>query len=63
MANNQIDIKGLSDIELKALAYDLNILIGRSQQHLQMVIRELEGRHNIAQQQQEQLSSSLSTTS
>lgn len=39
-----IDIKTISTVELKSLAYDLNILLGRTQQNLKVVVDELNTR-------------------
>lgn len=47
MATQQsIDITKLTDIELKAIAYDLQIMITRHQQNYQAVVKELDKRFN-----------------
>lgn len=45
-STQSIDLKSLSVTDLKALAYDLNILMGRTQQNLKVVVQELESRLN-----------------
>ena len=43
MAQN-IDLKTLSVTELKAIAYDLQILMAQTQQNLQVIVQELKAR-------------------
>lgn len=46
MATQSIDITQITDTELKALAYDLQIVMSKTQQNYQTVVKELERRAN-----------------
>ena len=45
------DLKQASVTELKALAFDLNVLITRTQQNLKIVMQELESRSETISQE------------